>query len=349
MTTPYASEAFLHQLLGKALSAGATDVHLKVGQPPGARVRGDLVYFRVEKIRPEDMEAAARVLLAGHDAADAAAGVRDKVFAYQATGLGRFRVTLYRQRGSIALVMRSVPLEIPTFAGLGLPAAVTTMVEAARGLVVVAGGSGQGKSTTIAAMVGHLNASYPRHVVTVEDPIEHLHEDQRGSVCQRAVGHDVASIAAGLHAALRQDPDVIVASDLAEADALDAALHAVETGHLVLAAVAAPDVPRAVGRLLALGRALPDVHARLASALLGVIAQRLVPKRDGAGVVLACELLSATAAVRDLLRPPGDDAAAALRHLMAKGAGADVQTFEAHLKALAAAGTIAKSAVQPAP
>jgi twitching motility protein PilT len=356
VTTPYASEAFIHQLLGKALAAGGTDVHLKVGQPPGARVRGDLVYFRVEKIRPEDMDAAARVLLAGAGqgvAEVAIAAPREQVFAYHAEGLGRFRASLYRQRGSLALVLRSIPIAIPTFAGLGLPAAVTPMVEAARGLVVVAGGSGQGKSTTLAAMIGHLNASYPRHVITLEDPIEFVHEDQRGSVCQRAVGADTTSFAAGLRAALRQDPDVIAVSDLADPEVLDAALHAVETGHLVLAAVAAPDVARAVTRLFNLARSLPDVHAQLASALGGVIAQRLVPKRDGSGLVLVCEVLSMTAAVRDALRRPGEDLGAALRDLrdlMGKGASPHgMQTFEAHLELLIAQGLAVKGALVPAP
>jgi twitching motility protein PilT len=354
VTTPYASEAFIHQLLGKALAAGGTDVHLKVGQPPGARVRGDLVYFRVEKIRQEDMAAAARVLLAGHDQAESAlVAPREQVFAYHAEGVGRFRASLYRQRGSLALVLRSIPLAIPTFAGLGLPAAVTPMVEASRGLVVVAGGSGQGKSTTLAAMVGHLNASYPRHVITLEDPIEFLHEDQRGSVCQRAVGADTVSFEAGLRAAHRQDPDVIAVSDLADPGVLDAALHAVETGHLVLAAVAAPDVARTVTRLFTLARGLPDVHAQLASALGGVVAQRLVPRRDGTGPVLVCEVLSMTAAVRDALRRPGEDLGAALRDLrdlMSKGASPHgMQTFEAHLDLLVAQGVAVKGALVPAP
>ena len=209
------------------------------------------------------MDAAARVLLAGHDLAEGAmAALREQVFAYHAEGLGRFRASLYRQRGTIALVLRSIPFDIPTFAKLGVPAAITPMVEASRGLVVVAGGSGQGKTTTLAAMVGHLNASYPQHVITLEDPIEFLHEDQRGSVCQRGIGADTASFAAGLRAALRQDPDVIVVSDLADPEVVDAALHAVDTGHLVLASVAAPDVGRAVARLFALARrGLPDAPA----------------------------------------------------------------------------------------
>jgi twitching motility protein PilT len=186
-------------------------------------------------------------------------------------------------------------------------------------------------------------------VITLEDPIEFLHEDQRGSVCQRAVGADTASFAVGLRAALRQDPDVIVVSDLADAEVLDGALHAVETGHLVLAGVTEPDVARAVARLFALARALPDAPARIASALGGVLAQRLVPRRDGTGPVLVCEVLSATAAVRDALRRPGEDIGAALRDLrdlMSKGASPHgMQTFEAHLDLLVAQGVAVKGSL----
>jgi twitching motility protein PilT len=360
VTTPYASQDFVHQqLLGKALAAGASDVHLKVGQPPGARVRGDLVYFKSEKLRPEDTEAAARILLRASPSAKLDA-VRDQTFAYAAPPLGRFRVTLYRQRGSLAIVLRAIPLAIPSLADLGLPAAVTSMAEAPRGLVVVAGGAGDGKTSTLAAMIGHLNASYPRHVVTVEDPIEFEHEDGRASVSQRAVGADTESLAAGAAAALRQDPDVLLISDLADAATLERALEAAEAGCLVLSSLLAPDVPRAAARLLALGRAIPDAAARLADALGGLVAQRLVPKRDGSGSVLAVEILAATAAVREALArladgggspgklgsaPPPPGGAASLRELMEKGATPyGMQTFEGHLKQLVAQGLVSRSA-----
>jgi len=173
VTTPYASEAFLHQLFGKALGAGASDVHLKVGQPPGARVRGDLVFFRVDKIQPDDTEAAARLLLGAIGREDPIA--HQIVFAYEAPSVGRFRVSAFRQRGALSLVMRSIPVRIPTPADLGLPAAATALVEQPRGLVVLAGGARSGRSTTAAALLGHLNENYPRHILTFEDPIEHIH------------------------------------------------------------------------------------------------------------------------------------------------------------------------------
>jgi len=341
--TPYASETFLHQLLAKALAAGASDVHLKVGQPPGARVRGELIFFRVDKIRPEDTEAAAALLLG----ARTEPVQHEEVFAYEAAGLGRFRVSAFRQRGVLSLVMRSVPLQVPTLADLGLPAAAKTLIEQTRGLVVLAGGSGTGKSTTAAALVGHLNENFAKHVITFEDPIEVLHEDRRGSVSQRALGADTLSLAAGLRAALVQDADVLFVADLLTPDAsgaLEAALDAVELGHLVLVVVAAPDVFRAVGRLFALGRAVPDFVARFAGALQGVLAQRLLPKRDQSGLVLACEVLVTTGVVREALRgmgqstslPSGHDMAA-LREQMEKGQSAyGMQTFEMHVRQLAA-------------
>ncbi len=341
MTTPYASEAFVHQIIAKALGAGASDVHLKVGQPPGARVRGDLVFFRVEKIKPEDTEAVAG-LLRGREVQGEIEG--EIVFAYEAEGVGRFRVSAFRQKGALSLVMRSIPQRIPTPAELGLPAAATALVEEPRGLVVLAGASRSGRSTTAAALLGHLNENYPRHIITLEDPIEHVHEDQRASVAQRAVGADVASIAAGLRAALRQDPDVIYAANLATPEALEASLDAAELGHLVLAVVPAPDVARAVARLLGMGRSLPDFAPRLIAALRGVIAQRLLPKRDGTGEILACEVLVTSASVRDALQREGTDLAAALRGQMEKGAGPQgMATFEMAIRQLAALGLVAKS------
>jgi twitching motility protein PilT len=346
VSTPYASEAFIHRLLGKALAAGASDVHLAPGQPPGARVRGDIVYFRGEKIVPDDTVAIARVIVG--PGARILDELHDRVFAYEAKDLGRFRVTLFRRRGAIALVMRSIPLKVPTFAELGVPAAATAMVEQARGLIVVSGGAGEGKSSTAAAMIAHVNDSYARHVVTLEAPIEHVFEDHRGSVSQREVGDDTPTFSTGLRASLRQDPDVVYVSDLPDRKAFRAALAAAELGPLVIACVPAPDATRAIGRLFELGQGLPEIGPRIAAALQGVLAQRLLPRRDGSGVVLSSEVLVATAAVREALRAHGP--AANLRALMEKEASPwGMQTFEMHEKQLAAQGLAAGSMRPPPP
>ncbi|AKT41028.1 type IV pilus twitching motility protein PilT [Chondromyces crocatus] len=341
MTTPYASEAFIHQLLGKALAAQASDIHLKVGQPPGARVRGDMVYFRVDKIRPEDSEAAAKVLLTGRPAHGQLGSLQEVDTSYSVAGLGRFRVNIYRQRGSLAIVMRSVPLKIPTLEELGVPAAVRSLAEQDRGIALVVGGAASGKSTTLAAMVGHINASFARHVVSVEDPIEFLHEDNRASISQRELGTDTDSYPTGLRAALRQDPDVIMSSALPDPESLELALQAAETGHMVLSAVHTVDVARTLARLVSLGRHAVEFRERLADCLQGIVAQRLLPRRDGAGLILAVEILVATPAVRDAIRRP--EVGPPVRELMEKGgAPFGMQTFDTHLRALVAQGSLAK-------
>jgi twitching motility protein PilT len=337
----------LHQLLGKALAAGASDVHLKVGQPPGARVRGDMVYFRVEKIRPDDTEAAARLILAGRGAAERLEQLHEHDTSYSVPGLGRFRVNIYRQRGSLAVVMRSIPLKIPTFEELGIPPAVRTMSEHDRGLVLVVGAAGNGKSSTLAAIIGHINDSFPKHVVTIEDPIEFLHEDSRCSVSQREIGLDTDCFADALRAALRQDPDVILVGEIRDVETMEIALQAAETGHLVLSTLHTPDVARTLNRLLTLSKNPADMRDRIADCLQGIVAQRLVPKRDGSGLVLAVEVLVVTGTVRESLKRPENNPS--LKELMEKGVTPyGMQTFDMHLRQLAAQGVVAKEIAKSA-
>jgi twitching motility protein PilT len=347
VATPYSSESFLHQLLGKALAASASDIHLKVGQPPGARVRGDMVYFRVDKIRPEDTEAVAARLIAGRVSAPALASLQEYDTSYAIEGLGRFRVNVYRQRGSLAIVMRSIPLTIPSFDDLGVPAPAGPMAEHDRGLVLVVGAAGNGKSSTLASMVGHINGNFPKHIVTIEDPIEFLHQDDRASVSQREVGLDTDGFNQGLRAALRQDPDVILVGEIRDADTMEIALQAAETGHLVLSTLHTPDVGRTIHRILSLAKNPMDVRERFAESLQGVIAQRLLPKKDGTGRVLAAEVLVATGTVRESLKRPESNPP--LKELMEKGVTPyGMQTFEMHLRILLAQGVISKDVARTA-
>jgi twitching motility protein PilT len=339
--TPYASESFLHQLLGKALAAQASDVHLKVGQPPGARVRGDMVYFRVDRITPEDTDAVARIILAERHKPPAIETLTEFDTSYSVPGLGRFRVNIYRQRGSLAVVMRSVSLQIPTFDDLGLPPAVKLMAEHDRGLVLVVGAAGNGKSSSLAAMIGHINTSAPKHIVTIEDPIEYLHEDNRSSVSQREVGLDTDTFASALRAALRQDPDVILVGEIRDGETMEIALQAAETGHLVVSTLHTPDVGRTVNRLLSLSKNPGELRERIGDCLQGVVAQRLLPRRDGQGVVLAAEVLVATGTVREAIKRPENNPS--LKELMEKGVTPyGMQTFEMHLKALVGQGYLTK-------
>jgi twitching motility protein PilT len=341
VTTPYASEAFLHQLLGKALAANASDIHLKVGQPPGARVRGDMVYFRVDKIKPEDTEGIARIILARRSDAPELSRLQEYDTSYEVDGLGRFRVNLYRQRGSLAVVMRSIPLKIPTFEELGVPASAAPMAEHDRGLVLVCGAAGNGKSSTLAAMVGHINGNFPKHIVTIEDPIEFLHLDDRSSVSQREVGLDTEGFNRGLRAALRQDPDVILVGEIRDEDTMEIALQAAETGHLVLSTLHTPDVGRTIHRVMSLAKNPTDTRERFADSLQGIVAQRLLPKKDGTGRVLAAEILVATGTVRESLKRP--DSNPPLKELMEKGVTPyGMQTFEMHLRQLVAQNLLSK-------
>jgi twitching motility protein PilT len=344
VSTPYASEPFLHQLLGKALAANASDVHIKVGQPPGARVRGDMVYFRVDKVKPEDTDALARILLRSRGVDDVSQ-LREFDTSYEAPSLGRFRVNVYRQRGSLAIVMRSIPLKIPMFDDIGAPQAVRNLAELERGLVLVVGAAGNGKSTTLASMIGHINQNFPKHIVTIEDPIEFLHTDSRSGVSQREVGIDTPSFAIALRAALRQDPDVLLVGEVRDEETLEIALQAAETGHLVLTTMHTPDVSRTVNRMLSLSKNPGELRERLGDAIQGIVAQRLVPKKDGSGLQLAMEILIASGTAREAIKRPENNPP--LKEVMEKGVVPyGMQTFDMHFKQLAAAGLVSKEHVR---
>ena len=352
MESPYASESFLVQLLGKAVAAKASDVHLKVGQPPGARVRGDIVYFRSEPLRPQDTEAVARILVRRAEVRERLDLLLEHDTAYEAPGVGRFRVNVYRQKGTLAVVMRAIPLQIPTFEELGAPGAAQYLAERDRGLVLVVGAAGNGKSSTLAAMIAHLNHSQPLHVVTIEDPIEFLHADDKSSISQREIGIDTSTFADALRAALRQDPDVILVGEIRDEVTMDIALKAAETGHLVLSTLHTPDVTRTVGRMLSLAPkgqpgSADELRERIGDSLQGIIAQRLLPKRDGTGLALAAEVLVATGTVREAIKRPESNPA--LKELMEKGVHPyGMQTFEMHLKTLVQQGLLDKEVAKAA-
>jgi twitching motility protein PilT len=339
----YASEEYLVSLLAKAVAAKASDVHLKVGQPPGARVRGEIVYFRAEPLRPDDTH-----MLASHIIRDDTVRLQlDQLLeydtAYSAKGVGRFRVNIFRQRGTLAIVMRSIPFIIPTFEQLGAPHACEQLAEKERGLVLVVGAAGNGKSSTLAAMIGHLNHTQALHIVTVEDPIEFLHRDDKASISQREVGIDTGSFADALRAALRQDPDVILLGEIRDEITMDIALKAAETGHLVLSTLHTPGVSRTINRMLSLAKSQPgdEMRERIGDALQGIVAQRLIPKKDASGVALAAEVLVATGTVRESIkRPEGNPS---LKELMEKGTHPyGMQTFEMAIKQLVLQGIVDK-------
>ena len=351
MESPYASETFLVQLLAKAVAAKASDVHLKVGQPPGARVRGEIVYFRSEPLRPEDTEHLARHLVKRAELRSHLDTLLEHDTAYEAPGVGRFRVNVYRQKGSLAIVMRAIPLVIPSFDELGVPGDAAYLAERDRGLVLLVGAAGNGKSSTLAAMIGHLNRTQPLHIVTIEDPIEFLHTDDKSSISQREIGIDTSTFADALRAALRQDPDVILVGEIRDEITMDIALKAAETGHLVLSTLHTPDVARTVGRMLALAPkgqpgSTDELRERIGDSLQGIIAQRLLPGTQG-GLVLAAEVLVATGTVREAIKRPESNPP--LKALMEKGIHPyGMQTFEMHLRALVQQGLLDKEVARAA-
>jgi len=349
VTSPYADENLLRSLLTKAIASKASDVHIKVGQPPGVRVRGDIIYFRTEKITAEDTEAVARHLITSPDVVARLAELKEYDTSYVAPNIGRFRVNVYRQRGSLAVVMRFIPNEIPPMATLGLPMPVTTeLAERHNGMVLVVGAAGNGKSTSIASMIAHLNETQHLHIVTVEDPIEFVHRDVMSSISQREVGLDTASFAAALRAALRQDPDVIFVGEIRDEETMEIALKAAETGHLVMASLHTSDTIRTVNRMLALMKGdAAENRFRIATCLQGVIAQRLLPRADGAGVVLAAEVLVASQSVRESIRRPENNPP--LKSLMEKGAHPyGMETFQSAIERLREEGTIDDATAQDA-
>lgn len=336
---PYTSAAYFHQILQKAVAAGARDVHLKVGQPPGARVRDDLIFFRIEPLRPEHTLAVVQHLVQDPEVLAKLSSLLEYDTSYEAEDIGRFRVNVYRQRSSLAVVLRVIPLNVPTLDELGAPAACRILAEKDRGLVLCVGAAGNGKSSTLAAMVDHMNATSARHIVTIEDPIEFIHTDRKSSISQREIGLDTQSFAVALRAALRQDPDVIQVGEIRDAETMEIALQAAETGHLVLSTLHTPDVARTMNRVISLAGGGGDLRERLGDALQGIVAQRLLPRADGKGVVLAAEVLVGTGSVRESIkRPTGNPS---LKELMTSGASMyGMQTFEMHIKQLVQQGLV---------
>jgi twitching motility protein PilT len=261
-------------------------------------------------------------------------------FSYTVRGLARFRVNAFRQRGSISIACRVVPFDIRGAEELGLPESVTSLANEVRGIILVTGTTGSGKSTTLAAMIDHINRTYARNIVTIEDPIEYLHRDQRSVVHQREIGFDTSSFAGALRRVLRQDPDVILIGEMRDEETVGTALSAAETGHLVLSTLHTIDAVETVNRIIDFfpPHHHQQVRAMLAGSLRGVISQRLVPTVDGVNRAPACEVLTTTGRVRDLISNP--DETAKLSEVIAEGSYYGMQTFDQALLSLYQAGTI---------
>jgi twitching motility protein PilT len=299
----------LARVLKAAVLRGASDVHAKAGDVFRARVHGELVPLTKQRLTPAQTRALAATF-AGMELEDPRLDrLQDFDCSWGVSGVGRFRVNVLRQRSSFMVILRVVPFAVPTPENLGLPDVISRFAELPEGLVLIAGARGSGRTSTIAAMVHHINRSQQRHILTLEDPIEFLHRDISSSVTQREIGTDSADLALALQAAVRQDPDVLVLSELRDANALERAIRLAESGMLVIAAFSAPDAASALVQLVAdLPAAERDVgRLRLVSVLRAVAAQRLLARPNGTRQ-LVVEWAEATDELRSVLSASDDPA-----------------------------------------
>jgi twitching motility protein PilT len=293
----------LNQLLQTAVASGASDLHLKVGSYPMMRVNGTLVVASEEKrLDRTDTESMAQGIL-GPEHVGKFKQNQDVDLAYSIDGLGRFRVNVFQQRGTVGIVLRVIPTRIKNIDELGLPPVLKRIASEERGLVLVTGTTGSGKSTTLASMIDYINGTRQAHVMTVEDPIEYLHRDNRSLVNQREISVDTPAFAHALRAALRQDPDVILVGEMRDLETIETALHAAETGHLVFSTLHTLDATETVNRIIAVfpPHQQRQVRIQLAAVLKAAISQRLLPRADGLGRAAAVEVMTTTAFIRDCI------------------------------------------------
>jgi twitching motility protein PilT len=317
------------QMVRTAAAATASDIHLRAGHAPLVRINGSLQrWAAVAPVSAADLESIAQRLLPPAHQERLRTHLEVDV-AWQSPGVGRCRASVFRQRGTIAVSMRLIPDKIPSLETLGLPPSVISLAEESRGLVLVTGVTGSGKSTTLAAIIDLINRTRPMHILTIEDPIEFVHSDARAVVTQREVGFDTPHYASGLRSALRQDPDVILIGEMRDPETIETALTAAETGHLVFSTLHTLDAPETVNRIVG---AFPphqqgQIRHQLARVLKAAVSQRLLPRADGKGRALAAEVLIATAYIRDCISEP-DKTSLMADAIAAGGSQYGMQTFD---------------------
>lgn len=296
-------EINLEKILEIAVKEKASDVHLKAGLPPILRVFGKLVPLKnAERIGPEDLRKLALGLM--NEMQKDLFKIDHQVdLAHSISGLGRFRLNIFKQRGSVNIVIRIIPVIIHSFEELHLPEVLQKISEEMRGLMLITGITGCGKTTTQASIIDHINTHRTSHIITIEDPIEYLHKDKKSIICQREIGIDTVSFSDALRSSLRQDPDVILVGEMRDRETVEIALSAAETGHLVLSTLHTIDATEAINRIISSFPAHQhqQVRNQLAAVLKAVVSQRLIPKKDGSGMVPAVEILISTARMRECI------------------------------------------------
>jgi twitching motility protein PilT len=295
------------KFLAAAVKAGASDIHIKAEHQPTLRVHGVLKEVKLDQITEDGMRGICAHILGSNGLEVDLKRMKEYDTSYYIDGVGRFRVNILKQKGKFGAVLRIIPRKIPTLDELGLPPVLKKLSHEERGLILVTGVTGSGKSTTLAAMINEINNSTRKHVVTIEDPIEFLHEDKLCRITQREVGVDTESFAVALRAALRQDPDVVLVGEMRDAITIDTGLKAAETGHLVFSTVHTTDAAKTIGRIIDVfpHDAQHQVRLRLADNLKGTVSQRLLRKADGSGRVVAMEIMVVTMSVQEMIRDEG--------------------------------------------
>jgi twitching motility protein PilT len=293
----------MEKIIKAAVDRGASDLHIKAGDVFRARINGRLVALTKQRLTPEQTRAIALRLIPNDEDRAKIDKLRDYDCSWGMPGIGRFRVNILRQRSSFMIVMRVIPFDVPSFESLKLPSVLGQVALAERGMILVTGVTGSGKSTTMAAIINHINQNQHKHILTLENPIEFLHRDVNCSVTQREVGVDTEDFRWGLRAALRQDPDVVLIGEMRDVETIDTAMKAAETGHLLISTLHTPDAPTTVARVVSMfpPEEQEIARLRLSEALQAVVSQRLLPRADGKGRVAALEILIATATVRDMI------------------------------------------------
>jgi twitching motility protein PilT len=334
-----APEFSLRSVLEEMVRQRASDLHLKVGRPPVMRLHGDLHELRFPRFRVEDARRCADQIL-NPQLREEFGKRREADFAIALKGLGRFRVNIFQQRGTLSFAFRAIPVDVPSIEELHLPSILERIAEHTRGLVLVTGVTGSGKSTAMAAMIRHINEHRAVNVLTIEDPIEFLHTDQNSLISQREVGTDTLGFNEALRHVLRQDPDVIMLGEIRDVESMETVLKAASTGHLVLSALHTTDAPRTLNRIFSFfpPHEQPEVRELLAESLRAVISMRLLPRGDGAGRVPAVEIMVNTAAVAERIRTGNE--MHTLPELIEEGRQHGMRTFDQSLMDLYRSGSI---------
>ena len=292
-----------NELIGSAVEKGASDLHITVGVPPCARINGSIVRLDETALTPQDVDTITGSIMNDKNR-EALNNVGETDFAYSIPSIGRFRINIFRQRGSFAMVARILNLRIPAPEELGIPQAVVEMTDKCRGLVLVTGATGSGKSTTLASLIDIINTNHNYHIITLEDPIEYLHKHKKSIVNQRELGTDTTSFATALRAALRQDPDVILVGEMRDLDTITTAVTAAETGHLVFSTLHTIGATNTVDRIIDVfpHNQQQQIRTQLADVLQCVISQQLIPRANGNGRVAAMEVMLTNNAIRNHIR-----------------------------------------------